>query len=1105
MRIKDYFRSFREEELEKGAELYFAGDLILPSAKKGKKKAVSASGMAAKERELSGQAKERDIRSKEYTARFSLRLNLKYGLVAQTSCNCAAFEEDGYGCPHVAALLTSYMIEENGEDIFRNTRLETLLCNRTGAEDPFLPGVLKRTDDRLLSLMSGGREPALPVWKEATRTKSHFEVQCTIQPNTGGISVELKAGPKRLYLIRDLKVFLKAYEKEEAYAFGRTEYVLSRGMFEPRGARLLDFLSDLVTASEKGLYGHRLFPSGSRAIALKGKALDDFFEMYDTRTLILAGDKELEVSLARKGLAATLKKKAYGAELVIGELDFLTASINWIYLLDKEGIFRVRVESTEQARELLALLNWSDPMYIRESDIETVCRKLLSYFRDNGTLTMRGMELEDYQKEEPTFCFELDYPRNKVLACVPYAVYPQQGLRCPLYDNVTAATGRNPAAEGRAASVLPSMFQTLDTDTFTLYSKVEEEELFEFMKDRLPVLEEMGEVMVTNTLKQKKVRFMPAVSAHVSVEKGNLLLSLQATGLSSEEMAEILGKYRQKKRYYRLKSGEFLSLEDVGSDTLETLAELYHSYGKDDPEHIRVPAFRALYLQEMLEKRDDAVLEGNQAYYKLVASMSEAGKGRLAVPGSLKSLIRPYQKEGFRWICTLKKCGFGGILADDMGLGKTLQTLAFLLAEKAAGKEGDELRTLVVCPASLVYNWQKEIETYAPELSFRVIAGLAEARKEMIRDGEDADVWITSYDLLKRDISLYEGLVFANEIIDEAQYVKNQNTQAAQSVRVIDSRFRLALTGTPIENHLGELWSIMDYLMPGFLYSNARFQKEYELPIVAEKDEALLARLRRMVHPFILRRLKRQVLKDLPAKLEETITVRLCDEQKRLYDAATEQVRQALYKTDDSQFGSEKLQFLSMLTKLRQICCDPSLVYEDYRGGSAKLEACMDLVSRAVEAGHKLLLFSQFTTMLDIIGVALERNGIAYHRIDGSVSKEKRMEMVDSFANDDVPVFCISLKAGGTGLNLTAADIVIHYDPWWNQAAQDQATDRTHRIGQTQRVTVYELIAQDTVEEKIMGIKDAKKQLVEDVLTGQSIGSASLSKEELLSLLEEMG
>ena len=269
-----------------------------------------------------------------------------------------------------------------------------------------------------------------------------------------------------------------------------------------------------------------------------------------------------------------------------------------------------------------------------------------------------------------------------------------------------------------------------------------------------------------------------------------------------------------------------------------------------------------------------------------------------------------------------------------MGLGKTLQTLAFLLAEKAAGKEGDELRTLVVCPASLVYNWQKEIETYAPELSFRVIAGLAEARKEMIRDGEDADVWITSYDLLKRDISLYEGLVFANEIIDEAQYVKNQNTQAAQSVRVIDSRFRLALTGTPIENHLGELWSIMDYLMPGFLYSNARFQKEYELPIVAEKDEALLARLRRMVHPFILRRLKRQVLKDLPAKLEETITVRLCDEQKRLYDAATEQVRQALYKTDDSQFGSEKLQFLSMLTKLRQICCDPSLV-----GGGGRTQA----------------------------------------------------------------------------------------------------------------------------------------------------------------------
>ena len=362
-------------------------------------------------------------------------------------------------------------------------------------------------------------------------------------------------------------------------------------------------------------------------------------------------------------------------------------------------------------------------------------------------------------------------------------------------------------------------------------------------------------------------------------------------------------------------------------------------------------------------------------------------------------------------------------------------------------------------------------------------------------------MWITSYDLLRRDISRYEDIHFANQIIDEAQFIKNQATQASQAVRVIRSDFRMALTGTPIENHLSELWSIMDYLMPGFLYSYSRFSKDYEQPIVADQDATAMDRLRRMVHPFILRRLKKQVLKDLPDKVNETVTVRLQGEQRKLYEAAATRLKQYLDKTTPQEYKTDKLAILQQLTLLRQICCDPSLVYQNYTGESEKLEACLQLVQQAIGGGHKLLLFSQFTSMLDIICARLQKDGISYHRLDGKVSKEERMRMVDSFANDDVPVFCISLKAGGTGLNLTAADIVIHYDPWWNQAAQNQATDRAHRIGQTQTVNVYELIARGTIEEQIQKLKESKSKLADDILSGESVSSILFDKEDLMALL----
>ena len=556
-----------------------------------------------------------------------------------------------------------------------------------------------------------------------------------------------------------------------------------------------------------------------------------------------------------------------------------------------------------------------------------------------------------------------------------------------------------------------------------------------------------------------------------------------------------------------MKNGAFITFNEEQKQVMSAISDVMKNYAdKKNQDIIKMPLFRALYLDELLAEKESVELKKNREYRKLIGKMRSYENGDYEVPQSLEKVLREYQRDGFYWIKTLKENGFGGILADDMGLGKTLQILAFLLSEKEQGKVGDEIRTLIVAPASLVYNWKKEVERFTPQLSVCVMAGTAHERKELIKNQtSNVDVWITSYDLLKRDIELYQDIVFANEIIDEAQYIKNQTTHAAKSVRLVNSSFRMALTGTPMENRLSELWSIFDYLMPGFLYGYTRFRSEIETPIVSDKDEDAMTRLHAMIHPFILRRLKKDVLKELPEKQEEIVIVALSGEQKKLYQAHSQRLKMFLEDQNDEDFAQNKLQILAELTKLRQLCCGPELLLENYKGENAKLETCIELITQAIAGGHKILLFSQFTSMLDLIGEELKKAKIDYYRIDGSVKKEARMEMVEQFQNpqNQVSVFCISLKAGGTGLNMTAADIVIHYDPWWNKAAQNQATDRAHRIGQKHAINVYQLIAEETIEQKICELQQVKEDLAEEVLSGEGISSTQFNKDEIMNLLEK--
>ena len=441
-----------------------------------------------------------------------------------------------------------------------------------------------------------------------------------------------------------------------------------------------------------------------------------------------------------------------------------------------------------------------------------------------------------------------------------------------------------------------------------------------------------------------------------------------------------------------------------------------------------------------------------------------------------------------------------------MGLGKTIQMLSVIVdyVEKAKNNEENERASLVVSPSSLTLNWQNEANKFAKDLKILVIRGTLSERKRQIREIENYDLVITSYDLLKRDIDLYKDkkYQFRYIIADEAQYLKNSNTQNAKAIKQIKADTRYALTGTPIENSLAELWSIFDFIMPGYLFTYKQFKTMYEVPIVKDNDEKAMAKLKMLIEPFVLRRNKKEVLTELPDKTITVLNNEMEEEQRNIYLTYLAQAKQDLFQEIELN-GYEKshMQILAVLTRLRQICCHPSLFIKDYKAGSGKLNQCMEIVQDAIEGGHKILLFSGYTSMFPIIEEELKKKNIQYYKLTGSTKVDERIRMVDEFnSNSDIKIFLISLKAGGTGLNLTGADMVIHYDPWWNISTENQATDRAYRIGQKNNVQVYKLITKNSIEEKIYELQQKKSELVDNMLSTKTSFVNKLSREEIMNL-----
>lgn len=1045
---------------------------------------------------------------------YQTRIFIKGSQIYDYSCSCAEGNSFRGPCVHAKALQEAFARQQKAEHT---------------------PPVSTSPEIRMMIREYTNREVARILGEEE---REPVYLHPYLQIRRGEVLLEARIGREKRYIVKNLLEFAQAVHSGKRVEYGKGmafEHVPSA--FAPESRPFLDLLleeADAYIRHYEEMRGHAGLPLPvMRALTLGSAARDRLFDLLEGKEVQTEDEKGAErvCRVERKDPRFPVEVEARGDGIAVTVPSALTSfrGEQRLYVADGLHLFGcselytetmgVFLEQMEQGGRECGSRKEKRELLVGSRDIPLFYARVLEGMEALGILQSPEIDWEKYRPEALKARFEFDSDSPDELRLRPTLSYGDFTFSPLADEHVPREICRDVPAEFYISRLITRYFSYWEDESGELVIRGDEEALYQVLSEGMPQFQEVGEVWLSESVRHLRVLPPPEVSMGVSLGGGWLDLKIETAGIDPAELLQVLSEYRQKKKYYRMKNGEFLQLSGGGLQALDSLtADLGLTKSEFQAGEAKIPAYRAFYLDSLSGDGRMKLFQRDEAYGMMVRDLKTAQSVSYAVPAVLEKTLREYQKIGYTWMRTLARYHFGGILADDMGLGKTLQVIALLTAfyqekteQKAAGNEGSgselPLPSLIVCPASLVYNWGQEFARFSPGIRVLLIAGTAKERQEQLEEqmrmeaSEGAQVIITSYDLLKRDRAAYLGRTFEYEIIDEAQVIKNAKTQGAKAVKEISANARFALTGTPVENRLSELWSIFDFLMPGFLYSYRKFRERYELPIVKNQDPEALTALRRMTGPFVLRRLKKDVLRELPTKEERIVYSAASGRQQKLYTASALKLKEAL--AGGAWSGNGKLEVLSQLMRLRQICCDPALCFEDYTGESAKLETCVSLIASASAAGHKILLFSQFASMLERIQERLLQEGISSHLLVGATPKEERSRMVQAFASDEVPVFLISLKAGGTGLNLTAADIVIHYDPWWNVAAQNQATDRAYRIGQEKPVTVYKLILKDTIEENLLKLQNAKLALAAQVVSEGMVSLGDLSQNELMELFEQ--
>ena len=982
------------------------------------------------------------------------------GNITSLSCTCPFAEGNLYKCKHMYAVLL-HMQNVFEEEI------------STGSSPEVSDIINSYTDYAVFS----SEEQLVRIVPEM----SFYENQ---------LLFKLKIGREKTYVVNDISTLLNDFQYGYTRKYGKNfSFRHSYNSIDEKSRRFLD-LAVSIYYDQRNRTGDRKF------FRLSDEYFETFLDIFKDEPLDISGKKyEIEhqnppIDIVIKGddkhrMMITMKHSliylGYGSHGY-----FISEPTGTLYVTESKFINSVV--------PFMRSMPSSKKIFIGKNDIPSFYNSVIKQIEKYVNIECSDLP-EDIIPPQMNACLYIDVNSSDEICSRLEYMYEEKSYPA-FYD-----TSKNPfcdkASETIALNLVTKYFEVNEDDDTHPFTITDENNIFEFISTGMSVLSKNMELFVSDRFKRINVR--PPVRANVGVRtaSGLLELNFDAEGYSKEELLELLQAYRLGRKYYRFKDGSF-SLINESMDELNLVTKELNITDKMFlKDHISVPMYRMIYLNSLQGNLESMRISRSRDFKKLIESYENSLNfdDEQSVPESLENIMRDYQKFGFEWFRTLSRYRLGGILADDMGLGKTIQAIALMLSAKENSEEHKQF--LVISPSSLTINWENEIKKFAPSLDTLCLNGPAAERKTLFEDIDKYDVIITSYSTILRDIDKYENMTFAIQFIDEAQNIKNHNTQSAKAVKAIKSDLRFALTGTPVENTLAELWSIFDFVMPGYLYNYSYFKKNYETPIVKRNDEKSVKSLQRLTSPFILRRLKKEVLTELPEKTETILYTEMEKEQKKIYTANAVQILGELKSLDNS----DKIKILAMLTRLRQLCCDPALVYENYNGGSAKLEQCIELVKNCIEAGHKILLFSQFTSMLDIISQRFNEENISYYMLTGKTKARERLKLVNEFNENDIGVFLISLKAGGTGLNLTGADIVIHYDPWWNVSAENQASDRVYRIGQKNNVQIYKLIVKNTIEEKIRELQQKKSDLFDVAVNGDG-DIMNMSTEAVMSLLE---
>ena len=990
----------------------------------------------------------------------NFRVN-EYGTILTTSCTCC--QDSHSGCVHLVSVVRAinainpqtfpfhvdyqnYVKEKNRQEELERKRRRINDLNQVAFE--FLK---EKQEDKVNSFF---KENENLIRLSLYHTNSYYYDQ---------IAFKLKIQVSRAYTVKNIQDLLRGFFEKRLESFGKnTQIYLTNDDLDEPSQLIYNFLLKYAFTKDWQKEGE-----------IYSECLDDFFNLNAS---LPKEYTEFKTSKKNIKLVLNLLEHEDCFELNTELDDSFLIGNKHLYMVNHKEIVQYTMDPDGFLASLAYNLQQNDGWLIKKSEFKAFYLQCLQPYMEYIKLET-NVDVEKYTTLIENIRVYSDLENANM---VVWGTYLENNQKKSFFTN----TNSNQIASVEA---IIQHYAVKIEDNKAIF-KGRSDALYNFLDYGIPLIQKQADVYVSEELKRLKNRRSMSLSVKVYVQNDLLKMELDSN-VNVGELSHILNAYRKKKKFYQLKNGEMIDLENTGLEQLDELASTMNLTTKDfKKETIEKPAYQAFHLMDVNPEFD---VRNDVTVTEYTNRLMNIKKQPIQLKDEYKSLLRMYQQQGIQWLYDLKNMNLNGILADDMGLGKTLQVLVFY--EQYVSKEKP---SLIVCPSSLMYNWMSEIEKFKIDVDAVCVTGTQDVRKDIIK--ENHELYITTYDYLRRDVELYMSMEFEYIVLDEAQFIKNPKTKNAQSVKSLKSKHRLALTGTPIENGLSELWSIFDFLLPGYLYSLNYFTKNFEKPIQMGDDKRQ-AQLQKLVSPFILRRTKKQVLKDLPDKVEKDLWLNLSPEEKQLYLANLAQVNEQLQQ----QLELEKVDsilILAMMTRLRQICCEPRMLYENYTGESTKFKMCLDLIETLKENDKKVLLFSSFTSIFDSFIEEFDRRSIKYHMITGAVDKKKRKEEVDAFQRDDSNVFLISLKAGGTGLNLTKAQAVIHFDPWWNVSAQNQATDRAYRIGQKKNVLFYQLLMKNTIEEKIYEMQKRKKAMSDLFVENSKGGISTLSKEELKDL-----